>query len=60
MEKSENYWALLAITGVVLILSSGFTTGAPVPWLGYLNYGFLITGIIILILAVYEYRTSRT
>ena len=60
MEKSDNYWALLTITGVVLILLAGFNTGVPVPWLGYLNYGFLIAGVFVLILATHEFRRSRT
>ncbi|MGD9395010.1 MAG: hypothetical protein PVJ05_01135 [Candidatus Thorarchaeota archaeon] len=56
MEKSENYWVLLAIIGVVLILLAGFNTTVPIPWLGYLNYGFLFVGIVILILATLEFR----
>ena len=56
MEKSENYWGLLAITGVVLILLAGINTGIPISWLGYLNYGFLIAGVITLILAALEFR----
>jgi hypothetical protein len=59
IERSDNYWVLLAITGVVLVLLAGFNTGVPVPWLGYLNYGFLIAGVFILILAV-EFRRRRT
>ena len=59
IEISDNYWVLLAITGVVLVLLAGFNTGVSVPWLGYLNYGFLIAGVFILILAV-EFRRRRT
>ena len=51
----ETKWFPLAITGVVLILLSGFNTSVP-SWLNYLGYGFLAGGVVALILAAYEFQ----
>ena len=59
MEKSENYWALLLVTGIVFVLLAGFDPSLPIPWRGYLNYGFLIVGIIVLIVALEIRRRNK-
>ena len=59
MEKSDTYWVLLAITGIVLVFLAGFNTTPP-TLLNYLSLGFLAGGVVALILAALEYgRRNR-
>ena len=58
MQKSENYWVVLAVIGIIFILLAGFYTGVP-TWLDYLDYGFLAGGAISLTLAAFEFRKRK-
>lgn len=55
MQKTGNYWAVLAAIGIVLIVLAGFYTGVP-TWLDYFDYGLLTCGVIALVLAAIEFR----
>jgi len=55
MEKSDTDWVRFTIVGLVLIILAGFSSGVP-TWWDYLDYGFLIGGVIALILAAFEFR----
>jgi hypothetical protein len=58
MEKTGNYWVVLAAIGIVLIVLAGFSSGVP-TWLDYLDYYFLAGGIVALILAAIEFRNRK-
>jgi hypothetical protein len=58
MQKTGNYWVVLASIGIVLIVLAGFSTGLP-TWLDYLDYGLLTCGVIALILAAIEFRRRK-
>ncbi len=57
MEKSDTRWVPLVVIGFILLVLAGFDynmTGFT-TWPDYLDFGFLVGGVISLILA-YEFR----